>query len=557
MTYYLKVTDSSPIPQSIVWSPTYIIAAQLGINCPPDGPSLLGQPFFVQCTPSAGPNPWNWWISAGALPAGITLSGGFISGTPTTPGPYSYTVTVGNSLTPTPATASQTFTGVITPLPAPLDTTKVSGSMAHLAIGDGWSTTTVLMNAGAAYAQAHVSYFADDGSPLSLTSATTQTMPPHATFVIDNAPPASAPLQEGSANLSTDGDVNGFIRFRYAPRDQEAIVPLETRKAGAYLLAFDNTNGIATGVALANLTPGAASIPVVIRDNTGAQLGSANVQLSGKSHTAFVLSDRFTNVANLSGTIEFDTPAGGQISVLGIRFPPGQRFTTIPVVASTDPGGGSLAHLAVGDGWTTTVELINFGVTSAQTHLKFFADDGTPLALPLTFASTSTTTSQVDQSMPPHSRLVIQSNTLDGAPLQIGSAQLTSDGSVSGFIRFRYGPRDQEAIVPLESRDASSYILAFDNTNGLVAGVAVANLSATNATIPVLMRDSTGAQLGSGTVTLAPNGHSAFVLSNLFNSTANQTGTIEFDAPPTSPISVLGFRFPASGAFSTLPVLAP
>jgi hypothetical protein len=73
----------------------------------------------------------------------------------------------------------------------------------------------------------------------------------------------------------------------------------------------------------------------------------------------------------------------------------------------------------------------------------------------------------------------------------------------------------------------------------------------------VLIRDSTGAQLGSGTVTLAPNGHSSFVLSALFFSTANQTGTIEFDAPTALAISVLGFRFPDPGAFSTIPVLAP
>jgi hypothetical protein len=570
-SFFLKVTDSSTNPQSVLANNTLIVASALGINCPP-GPSVLGQLYSVQCISSGGVSSpgYTWWVSAGALPPGIVLSnaiGVFLAGTPTTPGPYNYTISVADSLTPTPATASQTFTGVITPLPAPLDTTKVSGSMAHLAIGDGWSTTTVLINTGTTFAQAQVNYFADDGSPLLLpgslnewfttTPATAQTMPPNATFVIDSAPPASAPLQEGSANLSTDGDVNGFIRFRYAPRDQEAIVPLETRKAGAYLLAFDNTNGIATGVALANLTTGAATIPVVIRDNTGAQLGTAAVQLGAKSHTAFVLSDQFSNVANVTGTIEFDTPPGGQISVLGIRFPPGQRFTTIPVVANTDPGGGSLAHLAVGDGWTTTVELINFGATPAQTHLNFFADDGTPLALPLTYATTSATTSQIDQSMPPHSRLVIQSNALDTAPLATGSAQLTSDGSVSGFIRFRYAPRDQEAIVPLESRNAASYILSFDNTNGLVAGVAVANLSPTTATIPVIIRDITGAELGSSTITLAPNAHKSFVLSDLFNSTANQTGTVEFDAPEASPISVLGFRFPASGAFSTIPVLAP
>jgi hypothetical protein len=175
----------------------------------------------------------------------------------------------------------------------------------------------------------------------------------------------------------------------------------------------------------------------------------------------------------------------------------------------------------------------------------------------LAFATTTATTATVDQLMPPHSRLVIQSTALDGDPLQIGSAQLTTDGSVSGFIRFRYDPRNQEAIVPIESRNSPSYIVAFDNTNGLAAGVAVANLSASAVTIPVLIRDISGAQLGSGVVTVAANGHSAFVLSDQFISAANQTGTIEFDAPAGSQITVLGLRFPASGAFSTIPVVVP
>jgi hypothetical protein len=569
--HYLKLTDSSPNPQSIIWTPSYIIGSPLGIDCPANGPTLIGQPYSVQCGPTGGASLWSWWISAGILPPGITLSGStttaFVAGTPTTPGPYSYTISVEDGLTPTPATASQTFSGVITPLPAPLDATSVSGSMAHLAIGDGWSTTTVLMNPGTNYAQAHVGYFGDGGSPLlfpfsaggtvTTASAADQIMAAHSMFQVDSAAQPGDPLQEGSAHVSTDGDVNGFIRFRYAPRDQDATVPLETRKAGAYLLSFDNTNGIATGVAIANLSANAANLPVVMRDDTGAQIESASIPLAGKAHTAFVLADQFPNLANHSGTVEFDTPPGGRISVLGLRFPPGQQFTTIPVVASSDSGGGSLAHLAVGNGWTSTVELGNFGATTAQAHVKFFGDDGSPLPLALAFAATTATTSTVDQPMAPHSRLVIQSTAIDSDPLQIGSAQLTTDGSVSGFIRFRYGPRNQEAIVPIESRNSSSYIVAFDNTNGLAAGVAVANLSANPATIPVLIRDSSGAQLGSGVVTLAANGHSAFVLSDQFISAAHQTGTVEFDAPAGSRISVLGLRFPASGAFSTIPVIVP
>jgi len=468
---------------------------------------------------------------------------------------------------PTPATASQTYTGVINPLPVPLDPANVSGSMAHLAIGDGWSTATVLMNPGANYAQAHVGYFGDGGSPLvfplstggtvATASAADQIMAAHSMFEVDSTAQPGDPLQEGSANVSTDGDVNGFIRFRYAPRDQDATVPLETRKAAAYLLSFDNTSGIATGVALANLSATAANVPVVMRDDTGVQIGSASLPLAGKGHTAFVLTDKFPTIANRSGTIEFDTPSGGRISVMGLRFPPGRQFTTIPVIASTDAGGGTLAHLAVGNGWTSTVELVNFGATTAQAHLKFFGDDGSPLPLALAYATTTATTATVDQPMAPHSRLVVQSTSIDSDPLQIGSAQLTTDGSVSGFIRFRYGPRNQEAIVPIESRNSSTYIVAFDNTSGLAAGVAVANLSANPVTIPVLIRDSAGAQLGSGVVTLAANCHSAFVLSDQFVAAANQFGTIEFNAPAGSQISVLGLRFPASGAFSTIPVVTP
>ena len=167
----------------------------------------------------------------------------------------------------------------------------------------------------------------------------------------------------------------------------------------------------------------------------------------------------------------------------------------------------------------------------AQAHLKFFDDGGFPLTLPWALAGSSTTVSSLDQTIAPHSRLVIASEPADGDPLQIGSAQLTTDGSASGFIRFRYGPRDQEAIVPIEARNSNSYILPFDNTNGLAAGVAIAGNSGAPATIPVLFRDDTGARIGVGTVSVPANGHGSFVLSKQFPVTSNVSGTAEFGAP--------------------------
>ena len=161
--------------------------------------------------------------------------------------------------------------------------------------------------------------------------------------------------------------------------------------------------------------------------------------------------------------------------MLGLRFtPPNNALTTIPALANVGTGGGSIAHLASGgDGWQTTFVLVNTGTSSAQATLSFFNDQtGTPMPLPLSFPqgfSLDTTAPSVTQTLSAGATLVIVSS---GAPnLLTGSAQLTTNGHVSGFVIFRHN--GQEAVVPLESRNANGYIVAFDNTNGTATGVAL------------------------------------------------------------------------------------
>src|ERR1019366_7908704 len=114
----------------------------------------------------------------------------------------------------------------------------------------------------------------------------------------------------------------GFAIFHLIPNAQEAVVPLETRNASSYLLAFDNTNGVVLGVAVANVSVQSGNVGIVIRDDTGAQIGSGSLAMSGNGHTSFVLSTQYPVTANKRGTIEFDTPPSGRMSVLGIRTPP-------------------------------------------------------------------------------------------------------------------------------------------------------------------------------------------------------------------------------------------
>ena len=223
-------------------------------------------------------------------------------------------------------------------------TLAYAGSMAHLASGGGWKTTVVLLNNGAAQAQAQVNFFDDNGNPLILpltfpqgaiaavsAPTVTQTIPAGGELVIESQGPDTA-LTLGSAQLLIDGNIGGFIIFRYNPTGQEAAVPLQVPSAASYTLSFDNTGGLGTGVAVANISNQAGSVPVTVRDDTGAVLATDSIRLAGSGHFSFALSDRYPSAAQHRGTIQFQTPANGQISVLGIRAATSGAYTTIPAV---------------------------------------------------------------------------------------------------------------------------------------------------------------------------------------------------------------------------------
>ena len=138
----------------------------------------------------------------------------------------------------------------------------------------------------------------------------------------------------------------------------------------------------------------------------------------------------------------------------------------------------------------------------------------------------------------------------DGQPLLTGSAQLTTTGHVGGFVIFRHN--NQEAVVPLESRNASAYVIAFDNTHGTATGIALNAVSAQQVSISVTVRDDTGVPIATDTITLAANGHYAFTLgSDKYPAAASIRGTIEFDKPAGAQIGVLGIRIPAVDAHHT------
>ena len=113
-------------------------------------------------------------------------------------------------------------------------------------------------------------------------------------------------------------------------------MPLESRNASAYLLAFNNMNGIATGISVNNVTAGSqqVAVPVTVRDDAGNLLAQYTLPMSANGEFLGNLGPNlFPATVNIRGTLEFDTPAGAQIGVIGVRTPPTATYTTLPPLA--------------------------------------------------------------------------------------------------------------------------------------------------------------------------------------------------------------------------------
>jgi hypothetical protein len=514
--------------------------------------------------------PW----TVGALPANIRLtSDGFGSGS----GIITFQVlpNVGGALSNSFIIAGQTFT--IEQSAFSIPGLAVVGSLGQVASEGSWDFSLISTNLGSSAATARFSFADNNGNPLrlpltfpqsapatgpELASTIDRTLNPNAQIVMESTGPDSVATLVGSGQVLSNGKVSGFGIFSNPRVHWNAVVPLETRNADKYFLAFDNTAPLTTGVAVANLSGQAQNIRVIIRDDIGTEIGNPTIPLSAFGHTSFMLSDPqlgFPATNGKRGTIEFDTPPGGQLSVIGLRAN-GAALTTLPVLASGDKPGGAIAHVAFHGGWSSVFYLVNTGNTPAQLTLSFFDENGVPLPVPLFLpqSQTAITTAALTQTLPAGTMLEINTQAQDALAVVAGSAQMATNGVVSGFEIFRWTTFGQEASVPLETRTPNSFVLVFDDTSGLTTGVALANTSGQAVNIPATFRDDAGTQIGvPATINLAARGHTSFLLPDLYPAAARgKRGMVEFTVPPTSGVSIIGLRARSDGTLTTIPLLA-
>jgi sugar lactone lactonase YvrE len=371
---------------------------------------------------------------------------------------------------------------------------------------------------------------------------------------------AASGLPNWITTTSPSGTGPATVTLAVAPNDSGSALSATIQVAGTSIAI---TQPSATACTFA-ISPGSQAVSAAGGNETVSVTAPAGCPWSATSSVSWVTITSGASGTG-SGTIGYFVAANDGLSQTGIVAIAGQSFT-VQEAAASSPGlvyAGSMAQIASAGSWTTTITLVNTGSTAAQALLNFFGDNGSPVMLPWTFPQQSdsnpTLASTVQQTINPGAELLLQTTGPASQPVTEGWAQLLTNGSISGSAIFSaaIGSSVQDAVAPLETRNASAYVISFDNTNGNSAGVALANLTAQALSATVTILDDTGAVVLSSALALPAMGHTSFVVTTQYGSAvAQKRGTIAFSTPGPGQISVLGIRANATGALSDVPPLA-
>ncbi len=133
----VKATDSSS-PVATTTGPVSLTVSAAGptltLTSPPD--ATVGTPYTGTIGVTGGTGPYACTITAGTLPAGLTISGCAISGTPTTAGTANLTVKATDSSSPVATT-----TGPVTLTVSPIGTLSLTGSLPNATLGVAYVQT--------------------------------------------------------------------------------------------------------------------------------------------------------------------------------------------------------------------------------------------------------------------------------------------------------------------------------------------------------------------------------------------------------------------------------
>ena len=226
------------------------------------------------------------------------------------------------------------------------------------------------------------------------------------------------------------------------------------------------------------------------------------------------------------------------------------------------PGRFVLPQVACGAGWKTHLRLFNASASEVGVTVRFRADDGAPLRLPLLVdpggQERERDANEVISMVAPCSALHIETGEQYGVE-RAGWAEVACTGPLAGYAAYD-SPSARAVTAELVSVLEPSFLLPFDNTEGCRVGVALVNPGKPEgesdaASIVATIWDDEWRELGAKDLRLPANGHASFMLEDKLPLTAGRRGLIEFRADAGGRVSGLGLRFEADGRFVVIPRL--
>ncbi|MBI4889841.1 MAG: putative Ig domain-containing protein [Acidobacteria bacterium] len=514
-SFGVRVLDNTGASVNATFALT--IGAGISITTPSLPNGAMGVAYSQTLAASGGTTPYIWSLSAGTLPPGLALANsGLLSGTPTVVGQYTFNIRVTDA---TAANSEKTFTitvnpgiAIITPSPLPNGAFGLVYFQTLLASG-GVAPYTWSVSAGTL--------------PPGLSLATNGTL---------SGTPTAGGVYNFTARVTDNVGTSATQNYQLTVSAGITInttSPLPDASVGSnYSLTFGASGG---------------SAPYTWTVFSGSLPPGLSLSTTGTLTGVPAVAGNFNFVVRLADAAQVSTQSTFSITVNS---------------GNVYPRSGVISQIASGGGWKTTISLINPGTAQATVRVNLYADDGTPLQLPMVITqsgqSVTSVGAVVDRTIPAGATLLIETEAAVSST-SVGWADVRSTTTIAGYAIFRQkhdGAADSEGTSPLENRLQSSVIIPMDNLIGFSTGVALVNLASdTQATLTVIMRDDTGAEVARDTMTITANGHTSFSLPARFPILSGKRGTVEFVTSVPAGVTGLGLRFNPTLSFTSVPAI--
>ncbi|MFN7011388.1 MAG: Ig-like domain repeat protein [Allorhizobium sp.] len=479
-------------------------AATLTVSPDSLGSLAVGQAASVSLSTSGGSGQYTYAVHSGALPSGLSLSGSSITGTPSSVGPYSFSIAVSDSYG---NTASKPYSGTVEP---PTPSVSLTASDSSVRYGDSVTFTATL--SGGDSPSGSVT-FKDGATTLGTSTLSGNT----ASF-------ATSDLSLGSRSITAvySGDSSN-----QSATSSAISVSVGQASPSLSLSASDTTATLLQPIILtATLSGGVSPTGTVTFKDGSTTLGTATISGASATFSTSTLSiGSHAITAVYGGDISHGTATSSAVTVTIEKAGPSitlSSSSTTPTIAqsvtftaSLSGGVSPTGTVTFKDGSTTLGTEAISGSTASFTTADLSAGDHTITAVysgddnnqPAASAGVDVVVAKVTPSL---AVTVSDSNPLIGATVTL-TASLTDAVSPTGSVTFK----DGSTVLGAETLSGGSASLAVSSLSAGSHSITAAfdgdtaNERATSAAItinvelPTLVLSPSGGTLSSGTVASA------------------------------------------------------